>query len=128
MIRNWCVLLLIAFALAACGRGGAATLNEPIQLAPGEWAHFAAEDLELEFVGIAEDSRCPNDATCVWAGQVVVQLTLRRNNRNKEVLAKDSKAVAVDGYTISILQVLPARASSGPLPPADYRVTLKITR
>lgn len=128
MIRNGLVSLLIAVALAACGRGGAATLNEPIQLAPGEWANFKTENLEVKFVGIDEDSRCPNDVTCVWAGEVVVRLTLRRDSRNKEVAVKESQGLAVDGYTIDILQVLPARASSGPLPPADYRVTLKITR
>jgi hypothetical protein len=128
MIRNWCVSLLIAVALAACGRGGAATLNEPIQLAPGEWANFQAEKLEVKFVGIDADSRCPNDATCVWAGDVVVRLILRRDSRNKEVAVKETQGLAVDGYKISILQVLPPRASSGPLPPADYRVTLKITR
>jgi hypothetical protein len=59
---------------------------------------------------------------------VVVRLALRRNSRDKEVAVKESQALAVDGYTISILQVLPARATSGPLPPADYRVTLKIAR
>jgi hypothetical protein len=128
MIRTWCVSILIAVALAACGRGGAATLNEPIQLAPGEWANFATEKLEVQFAGIDEDSRCPNDVTCVWAGEVVVRLTLRRDSRNKEVSVKETQGLAVDGYTISILQVLPPRASSGPLAPADYRVTLKITR
>jgi hypothetical protein len=128
MIRNWCVSLLIAVALAACGRGGAATLDEPIQLAPGEWAHLQAEDLEIKFAGIAEDSRCPNDVVCVWAGEVVVRFTVRRNSRNKDVLVKETQGLAVDGYTIKILQVLPPRASSGPLPPGDYRVTLKITR
>ena len=128
MIRYWCVSILIAVALAAWGRGGAATLNEPIQLAPGQWASFKAEKLEVQFVGIDDDSRCPNDVTCVWAGEVVVRLTLRRDSRNKEVSVKETQGLAVDGYTISILQVLPPRASSSPVPPADYRVTLKITR
>jgi len=128
MIRNGCLTLLIAVALAACGRGSAATLDQPIQLAPGEWANFQAERLEVKFAGIAADSRCPNDVTCVWAGEVVVRLTLRRDSRNKEVSVKETQSVAVDGYTISILQVLPPRASSTPVPAADYRITLKITR
>ena len=120
--------MLIAVALAACGRGGAAALDEPIQLAPGQWASFKAEKLEVKFVGIDEDSRCPADVTCVWAGEVVVRLALRRDSRNKEVSVKEAQGLAVDGYTISILQVLPPRASSTPVAPADYRVTLKITR
>jgi hypothetical protein len=122
------VLALIAIALAACGRGSAATLNEPIQLAPGQWATFKTENLEVKFAGIDDDSRCPNDVTCVWAGEVVVRLTVRRDSRSKEVSVRETQALAVDGYTFSILQVLPPRASSGPVAAADYRVTLKITR
>jgi hypothetical protein len=128
MIRSWLFSVLIGVALAACARGGAATLNEPIQLAPGEWANFESEQLQVKFVGIDEDSRCPNDVACVWAGEVVVRLTLRRNSRNNEVAVRETQSLAVDGYEVSVLQVLPPRASSGPVALADYRITLKVTR
>ena len=128
MIRNWCVSILIAVALAACGRGGAATLNDPIQLAPGQWVHFKAEKLEVKFVGIDSDSRCPHDVACVWAGEVVVRLTVRKDGRTTEVGIKETESLPVEGYTVSVLQVLPPRASSQPIAPGDYRVTLKVSR
>ena len=53
MIGRYLVSMLIAVALAACGRdGSAATLNAPIQLAPGQSAVFDAADLEVKFVSI----------------------------------------------------------------------------
>jgi hypothetical protein len=129
MIRIGCVSLLVAVALAACGRGGAAaTLDAPIQLAPGESADFDAADLQVKFVGIDSDSRCPSDVACVWAGEVLVRLTLRKDGRTKELGIKESQSLPVEGYSVTVLQVLPARKSSQPIPPADYRVTLKLTR
>ena len=72
MIGRYLVLSLFAVALAACGRdGSAAALNAPIQLAPGQSAVFEAEKLEVQFVDIDSDSRCPSDVTCLWAGEIV---------------------------------------------------------
>jgi hypothetical protein len=129
MIRNACVSFLVAVALAACGRGGAAaTLDAPIQLAPGESAVFDAEDLQVKFLGISSDSRCPTDVACVWAGEVLVRLALRKDSRTKELAIKETEQLPVEGYSVKVLQVLPARKSSQPIAPADYRVTLKLTR
>jgi len=47
---------------------GAATVT----LALGETAEVGG--LRLRFAELVEDSRCPDGATCVWAGRVVVRL------------------------------------------------------
>jgi hypothetical protein len=129
MIGRSFALLLSAVALAACGRGGwSATLDAPVQLAPGQSVIFESDELEVKFVGIASDSRCPRDLTCVWAGEVIVRLDLRKDGRTKELAVKETEGLPVDGYTVSVLEVLPVRASSHPIAPADYRVTLKLAR
>jgi hypothetical protein len=130
-LASFLSLLLWAVALAACGRDGSAAsfetpLDAPIQLAPGQSAVFAAEKLEVQFTGIASDSRCPNDVTCVWAGEVLVQLAIRSKGQATQHEIKETQSVAIDNYTVTVLQVLPARASSHPIAPADYRVTLKV--
>ena len=120
--------MLFAVALAACGRdGSAATLNAPIQLAPGQSAVFDAENLEVKFVGIDSDSRCPSDVACVWAGEIVVRLTVRKDRRTKELAIKGNQSLPVDGFVVSVLEVLPPPKSSQRIAPADYRVTLKVT-
>lgn len=121
--------MVVAVALAACGRDGLATpLGAPIQLAPGQSAKFPDENLEVKFVGIDSDSRCPSDVTCVWAGEVVVRLTVRKDGRTQELGIKETHSLAAEGYSVSVLQVLPVRATSQPIAPADYRVTLKVER
>ena len=129
MIGRSLVLLLLAVALAACGRdGSAATLDMPIQLAPGQSAVYDAENLEVKFVGIDSDSRCPSDVACVWAGEVIVRLTVRKDRRTKELSIKGNENLPVDGFVVSVLEVLPPPKSTQRIAPADYRVTLKVAQ
>jgi hypothetical protein len=133
MIRCRLLPVLFAAALAACGRGGAATelegtLGAPSQLAPGQSIVLAAEKIEVQFTGIATDSRCPTDVTCVWAGEVIARLAIRSDGKTTRHEVKESESATVDGYSVTVLQVLPTRTSSQPIAAADYRVTLKITR
>ena len=123
MLSSWAV------ALAACGRdGSAATLNAPIQLAPGQSAVYDAENLEVKFVGIDSDSRCPSDVACVWAGEVIVRLTVRKDRRTKELSIKGNENLPVDRFVVSVLEVLPPPKSTQRIAPADYRVTLKVAQ
>jgi hypothetical protein len=129
MIARSFFIIVLAVALAACGRGGsAAELDAPIQLAPGQSAVFADPKLEVQFSGIENDSRCPADVTCVWAGEIIVQLTVRSGGKTTQHSIKETESATVAGATITVLQVLPARTSSQRIAPDDYRVTLKVTR
>lgn len=130
MIGRYLVLSLFAVALAACGRdGSAAVLDEPLQLAPGQSAIFKAEKLEVTFVDVASDSRCAADMTCFWQGAVVVRLKIRSSGKDTQHEVMESHTVAVDGYTVTLLQALPARGPEAHrIAPADYRATLKVTR
>ena len=119
--------MLFAVALAACGRdGSAATLNAPIQLAPGQSAVFDAANLEVKFVAIDSDSRCPSDVACVWAGEIIVRLSVRKDHRTRELAIKGNQNLPVDGFILSVLEVLPPPKSTQRIAPADYRVTLKV--
>ncbi len=82
----------------------------------------------MQFTGIAADSRCPSDVTCVWAGEIVVQLAINSDGTTTQHEIKENESAAVGGYTVTVLQVLPARTSSQRIAPADYRVTLKVAR
>ena len=130
MIGRYVVLMLLAVALAACGRdGSAANLDEPIQLAPGQTAVFKAQKLEVTFVDVADDSRCPTDVTCFWQGAVVVRLKIRSSGNETPHELIEQQPVTVDGYTVSLLATFPARGpQSQRIAPADYRVTLRVTR
>jgi Zn finger protein HypA/HybF involved in hydrogenase expression len=46
-----------------------AFLNQEFSLQIGQVAQFEKENLEIRFEKMLEDSRCPKNATCVWAGK-----------------------------------------------------------
>jgi hypothetical protein len=125
--RIWVGAFLLV--LAACGHdGSAATLNAPVQLAPGQTAVFKDEQLKVQLVSVA-DSRCPTDVTCLWAGEALVRLAIHSRGKGFEQELKELQKSPLDGYVFEILEVLPARGPEAQrIAPADYRVTLKVIR
>jgi len=74
-----CGLLL---ASAGCAGVQTAAIVEPgasFTLAPGETATVRGTDARLTFKRVTEDSRCPVDVTCVWAGDARIEVTISRN-------------------------------------------------
>lgn len=45
-------------------------LGEEFSLRIGQTASIEEENLEIRFCEVVEDSRCPKNVTCVWAGRV----------------------------------------------------------
>jgi hypothetical protein len=43
-----------------------------VKIAIGEMVQF--EKASVKFIQVLDDSRCPTDVTCVWAGQAKVQI------------------------------------------------------
>lgn len=70
---------LLPLSLAACASGTAGTAGSaasvadatPFDLRPGETA-VLADASRLQYVRLVEDSRCPPDVQCVWAGDAIV--------------------------------------------------------
>ncbi|WP_129645045.1 hypothetical protein [Peristeroidobacter agariperforans] len=125
------VPLLLAVALVACKSGGAAasraaSLDQEIQLAPRQQAVFEPHGLTVEFVRVVEDSRCPTDLTCVWAGEVKVQLSTRIDvaaAEQHEITA--GQHATVGEFQLFVVKVEPERVSTREISADEYRVTLK---
>jgi hypothetical protein len=99
-------------------------LGANVRLAPGASVSVKAAAMSVRFIAVTEDSRCPRDVTCVWAGEVKVQLAL--NDLPMEILG-GSNAVAA-GYRVTLVQVEPEPLSTARIAPQDYRATLKIDK
>jgi hypothetical protein len=134
MLRSAALALLLATTPTACG-SASPTQPPPVDLgteatlAPGGAVVVKEKDIQIGFVEVTEDSRCPRDATCVWAGEVKVQLTLRRDGgepTQREV--REGDAAEFHGYKVTLVRVMPYPVSSKTTPAADYRATIKITQ
>ncbi len=53
------------------------TKDEEIKLLVNRQKTVTKDKLTLKFISVLEDSRCPEDVNCVWAGNAKVQIKLR---------------------------------------------------
>lgn len=119
------LFLAAAFALSAC-----ATTRDPAPLADAsdvaldERAY--ADGPIVQPVAVLEDSRCPMNARCIWAGRVRVQMLWIRGNGERqpfEVTLGEATPLA-DG-SITLESVRPDRMANVELKPEDYRFAFR---
>ena len=102
---------LVFLLLAGCvsQSGTEVGLDKPFSLGPGESVSITGEDLTVRFVEVINDSRCPQGAECVWAGEVSVRLEITYQGvLNEKILVQQGLSQ-------------PARADF-----ADYEITFDV--
>lgn len=124
--------ILTCLALAACGAAPAresqsVELGAQFTLAPAATASVENAGLEVTFVAVTDDSRCPRDVTCIWAGEVKVQLEIHASMKDAsqpEIL--EGGSTVAGGYRVTLVRVAPQPISTARIAPQDYRATLKV--
>jgi len=81
-----------------------AGLDEPVSLRKGQWASFTKRPLEMAFLRVVQDSRCPRNVQCIRAGEAVVQF----------------QAKSAEGGMSTFLAQLPEGAPTDSIPWADW--------
>ena len=110
-----------------------APLGPEFTLRPAESARIAGTALVLTFDRITEDSRCPTDVTCVWAGNAVVRLAARvagvaRGPMELHTTTVDKREATVDGYRVQLVRLAPARTQGTTITQDQYLATLTVVR
>ncbi|TDD82292.1 hypothetical protein [Actinomadura rubrisoli] len=140
--RRLLLALLVpsAAALAACGTGASADPADPavkpgtaFTLAPGRTARLEGGALTVRFDDVKNDSRCPANVHCVWAGDATVTVTITAGKaapapRELHVTGTSAKSAAVPGYVVSLVGLAPERKTDKPVPSGDYRAQLRIDK
>jgi hypothetical protein len=127
--------VVLAFMLTACHGDTPGGPSTPVflqtVLAPGQQTTVPGAGT-VRFEGVTNDSRCPGDAICVWAGDATVRVVVSASggaSASYELHTADLKPVQHRDVTVALEALSPYPfASKGPISPGDYRVTLKITR
>ncbi len=89
-------------------------------------------DLQVQFVRVTGDSRCPADAVCIQGGDALVQV-LASDGQSPTLLGLHtgdaSQASAVyQGARITLVELQPYPFSSRTIAADEYRATLTVTR
>ena len=127
MIRLAAVLAFVA--LTACSSAPPPDTkkvdsNGEVTLTPGESVQLQ-ESMIVQLVNVVEDSRCPTDVTCVWAGEVKVLL-----EGSKEVMAptylRVGDSARIGAHEVTLVRVEPQPVSTAKIARQDYRATLRV--
>ncbi len=109
------------------------TLAYPFKLSVNQTAYLATADLDFRFVNVTEDSRCPSDVQCIWAGQVSILVEYSRASTGEHLGnftltlmggASSDVLVGAEGYLVKLAQVDPYPFSTRQILPSDYVATL----
>jgi len=137
-MKKLMVIMMVAMA-TACSKETAepqANLGANIEASYSK-AVVLQEGVTVKVTKI-EDSRCPKNVVCVWAGMVKVYFTVTENNVTKEASVelyadktKEPKAtVELNGttYLIEVTEVSPYPATPDPISLDDYRISFTIKK
>ncbi len=130
---------VMVVAALGCAGTGVAALDQPsssltslpteITLRYGE-ERLIDDLLRVSFNQVLEDSRCPGDVTCVWAGNARVQIGISMGMGPTFPLELNSNlepsTVDWNGVRVTLLGVMPEPRSTEKIPPEAYSVRLRL--
>lgn len=117
--------IALPLMLAGCVAGSAAQPSQRIENGPvaiGQTAYVDGPSVTpLELL---EDSRCPKDVRCVWAGQVRLRVRVTGGAWSREIELVSNKPVQVADGALRLVAATPERSQAA-IRPQDYRFTFR---
>ena len=105
-----------------------AQVGQQFDLGVGQEARVQGSNVVIHFRGVTNDSRCPSDVQCVWAGNAVAGFDLSGAGSSDASLntTLEPKSVRYGGYTITLAGIKPVPKSGTPIPALEYIATLLV--
>jgi hypothetical protein len=114
------------------------TATSEIQVPYGQMASADAGALQLTFVSVDEDSRCPREVMCVWQGRAVIRVRAEVNDADQGEVALTTTVVPGNGpstadatigpYTLRLVEMTPYPSVSQQPGKDEYVATVRVTR
>lgn len=103
-----------------------------MQLRVGQQKSMANGKVRVKFISVMEDSRCPSDVNCIWAGnaKVKVQVIVRGGETKIFELNTNTNAKGgtADAYRVQLESLTPYPRSNRKIRRNDYRLVISITK
>ena len=96
----------------------AASQGTPVAIGQAVWSG----DVILTPTAIKEDSRCPADATCVWAGKLTVTTRITATHWAQTAEMTLGEPYEVMGRTFVLSSATPQKRTDVTIPASEYRL------
>jgi hypothetical protein len=77
-------------------------------------------------VAIVEDSRCPQNARCIWAGQIRVSVRVRSGMAASEQVLTLEDTMTTEAEEITFVGAEPGKLAGKEIADTDYRLTFEV--
>jgi hypothetical protein len=111
-------VLPLALALAGC-----ASVPGPARPTAALGQVAVVDGVRVRPLAIIEDSRCPINVVCVWAGRIVVRTEIRGSGVPETRDLELGKLQPIAGGTLTLTAAEPAPLAGTRIPPSAYRFT-----
>jgi hypothetical protein len=110
-------------AVATTSGGGQVRSSISVTAAFGRAVRI--NDMVLRPVAVVQDSRCPANVNCVWAGQLIAEF---ETAPGKRIRLEMGKPLPIGGGRLMLLGASPQPIAGKPIPPASYRFQLRFEK
>lgn len=80
--------------------------TQELQMRVGEQKSADRRRLTIKFVSVVEDSRCPMNARCIWAGNAKIKIAVSKGKMAPKFvelsIGEEPNSVKLYGYTITL--------------------------
>ena len=67
-----------------------------VEIGVGQSVELPDQDMGISFDRVVDDSRCPANVTCIWAGETVIRLTVSKSDTSAEALLSQEPGSGVE--------------------------------
>lgn len=113
LVLGACVIVPAPDSTPPAPQGSAVALGQSVKVG----------DLAVTPVAVVEDSRCPVDARCVWAGRLVVRTQIDGNGWRDTAELRLGETYGTHGKVIALVSGEPGKVADRETPPKEYRFT-----
>lgn len=107
-------------------------LDEEFSLAVKQKGFLKNGKLTIEFVSVLEDSRCPVDVDCVWAGNAKIQIKISKGKMAAQIFEVNTnlepQIINFQGYKIQLTKLLPAPKSNVDMKTVSYSASFMMRK
>jgi hypothetical protein len=126
------IIVLIASTFLAAyqpeGHVRKVPLAQPFSIKMGEKVLVGDSRLKIRFLSVAEDSRCPQGVTCVWAGNAAVRVKIGKSDAVTLNTGIAPKELEIGDHKVKLVGLTPYPRENVKIDQASYEATLLVSK
>ena len=126
-------MLLTLIAILGIATIASASKPETVILKQGQKKSAAKGEVILKFISVLEDSRCPTDTNCVWAGNAKVKVQISNGHGGSKMSVMNTTTGGplgdqYNGWAVYLTSLTPAPKSGKKIEQKSYIATFTVSR